>query len=105
MTGGFNKREPINTVRIHQHPLVLEIFIRHNWMGFFENLRGYDDEVAIDFSLSLIPLTGTHATVVVKGLSIELTPEIIGRITTLPLGVPRERRIREIAKLQRRNSF
>jgi len=26
-------------------------------MGYFENLTGYDDEVVIYFSLSLIPLT------------------------------------------------
>ena len=87
MTGGFNKREPVNTVRIHQHSPVLEIFTRHNWMGYFEKLREYDDEVARDFSLSLIPLTRTHATIVVRGLSIELTPELIRRITTLPIGV------------------
>jgi len=57
-------------------------------MGYFEKLRGYDDEVARDFALSLIPLTRVHATIVVRGLSIELTPELISRITTLPLGVP-----------------
>jgi len=84
MTGGFNKRVPINTVRIHQHPQVLEIFTRHNWMGYFEKIRGYDDEVAQDFSLSLIPLTRVHATVVVIGLSIELTSGFISRITNFP---------------------
>lgn len=62
--------------------------MRHNWMGYFEKLRGYDDEVTQDFSLSLIPLTRTHATIVVRGLSIEVTPELISRITTLPLAVP-----------------
>ena len=51
-------------------------------------MRGYDDEVAKDFALSLIPLTGTHATTVVKFLLVEITPEVIGRITTLPLGLP-----------------
>ena len=74
-------------MRIQQHPQVLEIFTRHNWMEFFEKFRGYDDEVAQDFSLSLIPLTRVHATIVVRGLSIELTPELISRVTTLPLGV------------------
>ena len=74
MIGGFNRRDPINNVRIHQHSPILEIFRRHDWMGYFEKLRGYDDEVARDFSLSLIPLTRAHATVVVRGLSIELTP-------------------------------
>ena len=71
MTGGFNKREPTNTTRIHQYPPVVEIFTRHQWMGFFERMRGYDDEVARDFALSLIPLTRTHGTAVVKGLSVE----------------------------------
>ena len=56
-------------------------------MGCFEKLRGYDDEVAKDFALSLIPLTKTHATVVMRGLSIYLTPELINIITTLPLRV------------------
>ena len=51
-------------------------------------MMGYDDEVTKDFSLSLIPLTRTHATVVVKGLSVEITPKIISKITTLPLGLP-----------------
>lgn len=88
MTGGFNKREPTNIVRIHQHPPVVEIFIRHKWMGFFERMKGYDDEVTKGFALSLIPLTRTHATIVVKGLSVEITLEVISRITTLPLGLP-----------------
>ena len=88
MTGGFNRRESINIVRIHQHPPVLEIFTRHNWMGYFEKLRGYDNGVAREFALSLILLTKAHATVVVRGLSIELNPKLISRITTLPLGVP-----------------
>ena len=57
-------------------------------MGFFERMRGYNDEVARDFALSLIPLTRTHVTAVVNGLSLEITPEVIGRITTLPLGFP-----------------
>ena len=70
MIGGFNRREPTNTVRIHQHHPMLEIFTRHNWMDFFEKLRGYDDEVAKYFSLYLIPLIRTHATVVVRDLFI-----------------------------------
>ena len=74
-------------MRIHQHPPVLEIFTRHNWMGYFEKLRGYDDEVARDFSLSIITLTRTHVTLVVRGPSIEFSTELISKITTLPVGV------------------
>ncbi len=76
--------DPINTVRIHQHPPVLEIFMRHNWMRYFEKLRGYDDEVAREFSLSLIPLNMIHATVMVRALSIGLTPKLISIITNFP---------------------
>jgi len=88
MTRGFITRDPINTMRIHQHPPMLEIFTRHNWRGYFDKLRVYNDEVAKDFSLSLIPLTKTHAHVMVRGLSIHLTSELIRKITTLTLGVP-----------------
>ena len=51
-------------------------------------MREYDDEVARDFALSLITLTRTHATIVVRGPSIEPTPELISKISTLHLGVP-----------------
>jgi len=36
--------------------------------GFVEKLRGYVDEVAKEFALSLIPLTITHVAALVKGL-------------------------------------
>jgi len=88
MRGGFNKREPTNTTRIHQHPLVVEIFTRYQWMGLFERMRGYYDDVAKEFFLSLIPLTRTNSTVVVKGLLVEITPEVISGNTTLFLGLP-----------------
>jgi len=88
MTGGFDRREPTNTVRIQQHPQVLKIFKRHNWMGFFKKFRGYDDEVAQEFSLSLTPHNRIHATIVIRGLTIDLTPELISRVTTLTLGIP-----------------
>ena len=88
MSGGFNRREPTNTVRIQQHPQVLEIFTRHNWMGFFEKFKGYDDEVAQEFAHSLNPHNKIHGTVIVRGITIDLTPKLISRVTTLPLGIP-----------------
>ena len=80
MIVGFNRREPTNTVRIQQHPQVLEIFTRHNWMGFFEKIREYDDEVAEEFALSLTLHTRIHATVVIRGLIIDLTLELISKV-------------------------
>lgn len=50
-------------------------------------MKGYDDDVAREFSLSLIPLTKTNTTTVVKGLSVALTLQVISKITTLPLGL------------------
>ena len=64
------------------------MFTRHNWMGFFEKMRGYDDEVVRYFVLSLIPLTKTHATTVVKGILVEIPSKVIGRITELPRRLP-----------------
>ena len=74
-------------------------------MGYFEKLRGYDDGVTREFALSLIPLTTAHATIVVRGLSIELTPELISRITTLPLGVPWRKEDKGDSQLPRISSF
>ena len=57
-------------------------------MGFFEWMRGYHDDVAREFSISLTPLTRTNATTLVKDLLVEMNLEVISRITTLPLGLP-----------------
>lgn len=43
--------------------------------------------MAKEFSLSLTPLTTIHDIVVIRGHSIDLTPELISRITTHPLGI------------------
>lgn len=88
MIGGFNRREPKNTVRIQQHPQVLQIFTRQNWMGFFEKFTGYDGDVAQEFVHSLTPHSRIHAIVLVRCLTIVLTPDLIIRVTTLPLGIP-----------------
>jgi len=87
MTGGFNRREPTRTPRIHLHPPVVEIFRRHQWLGLFELLRGYDDDVAREFAMSLTPQARVSVTSVVSRLSVTITLESISRITTLSLGL------------------
>jgi len=57
-------------------------------MNFFEKFRGFDDEIANEFALSLVPHTRTYATITIRCLSIEITTEFIGKVTTLPLGLP-----------------
>jgi len=38
MTRGFMRKEPTNSARIHEHPEVVAIFTKANWMPFFEKL-------------------------------------------------------------------
>lgn len=53
MGGFFNIREPTDTNRMHEHPIVMEIFPRHEWIGFFEKLNRYDDNITQEFSMAL----------------------------------------------------
>ena len=87
MTRGFNRREPTGTSRIHLHPPMVEIFRGHQWLEFFKLLRGYDDDIAREFSMSLTPHPRINATSMVRVLLITITPEINSKITTLPLGL------------------
>ena len=69
------RKEPTNSTRLHEHPQVVAIFPRANWMSFFEKFRGFDEEVAQEFSLYLVPHSRTHDIVIFRGLSMEITPE------------------------------
>ena len=68
------RKKPLNSTKLHEHPEVVALFTRANWMPFLEKLYGYDDEVKKEFILSLKPHSKTHATVSFRGLTIELTP-------------------------------
>jgi len=50
MGGGFNKIEPVNSSRIHQHLDVRNILLNYQWLGFVEKLRGFDGNIAQEFS-------------------------------------------------------
>lgn len=87
MGGGFNRREPIDTLIIHQNLEVRDNLKKFNWLGFFERLRGYDDEIALDCNLNLQHFQGNYMVIVVKGLIIYLHEDRISRVTTLPKGI------------------
>ena len=57
------RKEPLNSTRLHDHPKVVVLFTRANWMPFFEIIHAYDDEVTEEFSMYLRPHSKTHATV------------------------------------------
>ena len=99
------RKDPTNSTRLHAHPQVVEIFTRANWMNFFEKFRGFDDEIVHEFALSLVPHTRTHATVTIRGLSIEITPELFSRVTTLPLGLPWSKDEKPIGQTAKKKLF
>ncbi len=82
------KKEPLNSNKLHEHPEVVALFTRANWMSFFERIHGHDEEMTEEFLMSLRPHSKTHAIVSFKGLTLELTPDFINRITGLPLSLP-----------------
>lgn len=53
MGGGLNTREPIDTNRLHQNPKVLTIMENFQWLGFFQKLVWFDDEMAMQFAMNL----------------------------------------------------
>ena len=103
--GGFNRREPTYTRMIHFHPHVADIFRRHQWLGFFELLKGYDDEVSFDFSMALNSQSDVNPTTVIRGLVITISPEVINRVTTLPLGIKWNREDRVNSATSKKNLF
>lgn len=68
MGGEFNKREPSDTKKIHQHALVVDILKRHQWLGFFEFLKGYDDDFSHEFFVELHSQKEDIATTIIRGL-------------------------------------
>jgi len=39
------RKEPLNSNKLHEHPEVVALFTKANWMSFFERIHGYDEEV------------------------------------------------------------
>ena len=105
MTRGFMRIKPTNSTRFHAHPQVVDIFTRANWMNLFEKFRGFDDGISQEFSLSLVLHARTHATITIRGLSIEITPEFISRVTTLPFGMPWSKDEKIIGQATKRKFF
>lgn len=98
------RKDPLNSNKLHEHPEVVTLFTRENWMSFFERIHGYDDEVTEEFFMFLRPHSKTHSIVSLKGLTLELTTDFISRITSLLLGLPwskEEKTLRQVAKKTR----
>ena len=105
MGGGFNRREPLDTRIIYQHPPVVDIFRNHQWLGFFEMLKGYDDDLSHELSMALHSHEENSATTIVRGLAISLSPETINRVTTLPLGIRWSKEDKQVSVATGKNFF
>ena len=70
MGGGTNRRGHTNSKIIHQYPLLIDICTSHQWMGFFDRIKGYDDEIAHEFDKALQPWGEDSATTIERGIVI-----------------------------------
>ena len=95
------RKEPLKSSKLYENPKLVDLFTRENWISFFDKIQGYDEEVTEEFLMSLRPHSMTHATVSFRGLTLELTPDFIGRIASLPLGLTwskEEKSLGQVAK-------
>lgn len=77
----------MNSSMTHQNPEFKIIFENCNWLGFFERLRGYDDESDLNFSLNLKHLEGIEIVFAFKGSIIYPDEDLSSKVTTLPKGM------------------
>lgn len=105
MPGGFIRREPSDPSKLHEHPEVVDLFTPANWMSFFCKIWGHDEEITEEFLMSLRPQSKTQATVIFRGLTLELTTELISRVTGLPLGLPWSKEERLLGQATKKTFF
>jgi hypothetical protein len=87
MGGSFNWKEPNDINIIHQYHEVLTILENCHWLEFFEKLRGFDDEAAMEFALNLQNLEGKELVTIIIVLVIYIKEDSISKITTLHKGM------------------
>lgn len=79
MGGGIQRNEPID----HQVRLgdivSYEMFRIRGWLYYFLSLNGFDEEVTLQFMTTL-----RNGVIVVKGLRIEFSKEVIAKVTRFP---------------------
>lgn len=99
------RKEPLNSTKLHENREVVALFARENWIPFFENLHGYDEEVIEEFALVLTPHSKNHATIRFRGLIIEIATEFISRVTSIPLGLPWSKEEKPLGQVSKKTFF
>ena len=70
MPGGFIRKEPSDSKKLREHPAVVDLFTRANWMTFCDKIQGHDDEITKKFLMSLQPKSKKLATINFIGLTL-----------------------------------
>ena len=105
MPGGFIRKESSDSRKLRETPEVVDLFTCANWMTFCDRIQGYDDEVTEEFLMSLQPKFKIMATVNFRGLTLKLTPQLISRVTDLPLGIPWSKEERSLGQKSKKEFF
>ena len=74
-------------------------------MTFCDKIQGHDDEITEEFLRSLKPKSKTLATVNFRGLTLKLTPQLISRVTNLPMGIPWDKEERKLGQKAKKEFF
>ena len=78
MGGPLVRSEPLDTTKVYKYNGVVDYFTWAGWMGYFEKLQGFDESVALEFTLTLQEGEAT-----VRGIKIPFTNEILARVIGL----------------------
>jgi hypothetical protein len=80
----FKRREPTKPSRVYDNPKIVEIFQRCNWLRYFERFRGYNDEIAIEFSQNFQNIQELEYVTTVRGLVMRINEASINRVSSHP---------------------
>lgn len=105
MPGGFIRREPSDPSKFCEHPKVVDLFTRANWMSFCDKIQGHDDEIMEEVLMYLELESKTQAIVNFRCLTLEVTLELISRVTSLPLGLPWNKEERSLGQAPKKAFF
>ena len=90
---------------IQRLPPVVKILRRHQWLGFFELLKWYDDDLTHEFSMELHSQGEDNSATIFIGLAISLSTKTISRVTTLPLGIHWSKEGKGMSVITRKHFF
>jgi len=66
-------------------------------LGYFERLRGFDDEVSIEFAQNFQNTKEQEYMTTIRGLTITIHEASISRVSSLTLGIPWDKEERQEA--------